>query len=351
MEKNAILAIFLMLPCLIGIMAYQFFGWLRRGGRRHPGWLYLMAGNLLILLLLCSMLLLAGEVYYRFFNEATDAFGLARGTKEWFVRHYHFNQLGFRDSIEFTFERLPGRRRITVVGDSFTAGHGIRDVEDRFANRIRSMRPDWDVQVMASNGFDTGAELQLIQNLRASRYGFDQLVLVYCLNDIADIVPEWQAIQQRLYNSPGPGFLLEHSYLLNTIYYRVKSTRDPDISRYYHFVVDAYDGPLWEKQQQRLAAFEQTVTSAGGRLLVVTFPFLHELGASSSCRPAHRRLADFWHHLGTPHLDLLGLFAAHEAEDLMVSNRDPHPSERAHELAAEAVLAFVEAEVRESDLK
>ena len=29
-------------------------------------------------------------------------------------------------------------------------------------------------------------------------YQFDTVVLVYCLNDVADIIPEWQTILQRM---------------------------------------------------------------------------------------------------------------------------------------------------------
>jgi lysophospholipase L1-like esterase len=345
MEENILLTIFLLLPILFGIMAYHFIRGLDPRRRKRIGWFNLVTGNLLILLLLGSILLAAGEIYYRFFYDTTDAFGLARVTRDWFDRHYHYNQLGFRDSIEFAFDRPPEKRRVTFVGDSFTAAHGIPDVGDRFSNLIRAMRPQWDVQVLATNGFDTGQELELLQRLIVSHYGFDQLVLVYCLNDIADIVPEWPAVQQRIYGSPTPGFLVDHSYLANTLYYRVKSARDPEISRYYDFVLDAYRGSLWQNQERRLAAFKALVETGGGRLLAVTFPFMHELDPESEYRAVHEQLDQLWQRLGVPHLDLLPLFAEHSAGRLTVSNRDPHPNERAHRLAAEAIAAFLDREM------
>jgi hypothetical protein len=80
----------------------------------------------------------------------------------------------------------------------------------------------------------------------------------------------------------------------------------------------------------------------GGRLLVVTFPFLQALGPDSEYRPIHERLAAFWRSAGVPHLDLLHLFEGHPPEEITVSARDPHPNEQAHAMAAEAISAFVD---------
>ena len=326
---------------------------LRRHERRHPNQrkaLVLVGGNLLVLGVLLSTVVLGFECYYRFWCDTTDSFGLSRVTQRWFDRHYHVNASGVRDNLPgYVMQRTPGRRRITFVGDSFTAGHGIPDVEDRFANRIRRRETTWDVHVMGFNGFDTGAELAFLRQLVAKKYELDQVVLVYVLNDIADLDPHWQSILRRIYESDKPGFLFTHSFCLNTWYYRVKAWRDPDIADYYHFVREAYDGPLWEQQKRRLTAIHDLVTSNGGRLHVVTFPFLHQLSAGYEYRPVHHQLSTLWLELEVPHLDLLAVYGDHPQSDLVLSRYDAHPNRYAHELAADVIDRFLRQSMEEAD--
>lgn len=334
------LAGMVLLPIVCGALMILPVRHLRRGGER-PSWHILLLGNFLVFAFMLAVLLLAGECYYRFWYDATDSFGLSRVSKRWFERHYQYNASGLRDSLgEYTF-RKGACRRITFLGDSFTAGHGIADVEDRFVNRIRRQAGEWEVHALAINGFDTGAELQLLQDVTANGYELDQVVLVYCLNDIADMDPAWQLVQQRAYESDKPAFFFMHSFYLNTLYYRFKASRDPDISDYYHFVLKAYDGPLWERQKTRLAALRDLVAGHGGRLLVVTFPFLHQLRSGYEYGPVHERLAALWHELGVPELDLLPLYIQHYRSGLVLSRYDSHPNRYAHGLASEAILAFL----------
>ncbi len=344
MAANIVLTIFILLPALFGVLAFRYFTAKPAQLAGRPR-LDLIAGNSLVLLALLSLFLLAGEIYYRFVYDTTDAFGLARVTREWMVKHEHMNQFGFRDSVEYQMDRQAGMRRITFLGDSFTAGHGVRNVEDRFANRIRAAHPEWEVQVLATNGFDTGSELSLLLQLASARYPFDVVVLVYCLNDISDITPEWQSISQKIYAQDRPPFLVDHSYFLNTYFYRLKSARDPEISRYYHFVIGAYDGPQWETQQARLRAMADIVRQGGGRFLVVTFPFLHGMGADYEYTSIHDRLDGFFDDIRVPHLDLLSVYSTHPTRELIVNSRDPHPNEGAHQMAAEAIASFISAEI------
>ena len=344
MYENLLFTAFALGPIVLGVVLYVFF---RRTGRRRPATprpLRLIVGNLLVLLFLASSALVGGEVYYRFWYNTTDSFAQAKVTQRWFRRYYHLNDKGVRDSMDYAARVAPGKRRVTFLGDSFTAGHGVPDVEDRFANRLRAQRSRWEVHVLAKNGFDTGMHLMMLDNLAQwGTYDFDQVVLVYCVNDTSDMIESWQRKLGEIGAAMRTeGFLVKHSYLINTFYYRLKAARDPDLSDYYRCVFDAYTGPLWQQQQARLTELHNRIRAQGGRLRVVTFPFLHTLGPDNRYRPIHRQLDEFWRSLGVPHLDLMDLFEDHRAEDLMVNRRDPHPNERAHELAADAIAKFLD---------
>ena len=94
-------------------------------------WTHLAVGNALVFLCLATPLLLAGELYFRFVYDTTDSLAYTRVCERWEQRHWHVNRAGCRDDVRYSPALTPGKRRISFLGDSFTAGHGIKDVEDR----------------------------------------------------------------------------------------------------------------------------------------------------------------------------------------------------------------------------
>ena len=117
---------------------------------------------------------------------------------------------------------------------------------------------------------------------------------------------------------------------------------EPEIIDYYSFVRKAYKGFAWKQQQKRLKDIHEAVTTSGGELFVVTFPFLHALGHDYSYQEIHERLDGFWGGLDVPHLDLLEIYDDQHPEQLVVSSRDAHPNEKAHSMAAQAISSFLD---------
>jgi hypothetical protein len=304
----------------------------------------LAAINLLVLTALVSVTFLVFEGYHRFIRDTTDAFSVTRGSERWFERHYRYNRLGVRDDVEYSFARRAGVRRITFLGDSFTAGHGVADPEKRFANLVRARHPSgWEVHVLAANGIDTGGEIERLRRMVADGYELDVVVLVYVLNDISDLDPRWQAVLERVYARQGSEpFLVRHSLFLNDLYYRILGRLDPDLRSYYRFVLEDYRSPLWERQEARLDGLVRFCRQRGALFVAVTFPFLQSLGPGYEYREVHAALDRFWASEGVPHVDLLPVFESHASRELVVSRRDPHPNAFAHRLAAEAIIPLLE---------
>ena len=152
-------------------------------------------------------------------------------------------------------------------------------MEDRFPNRLRRAHPEWEIHVLAHVGLDTGREMAEMRKVFARGYQADLVVLVYCLNDIGDLLPnQTEAMMRALDALDDSDWLVRNSYMLNLWYYHYKADRDPYFGNYYSFVRAAYDGPVWQQQQQRLKEFRDLVLAHGARFAVVTFPFLHALG-------------------------------------------------------------------------
>ncbi len=341
--ENILLGLFGLAPVVAAALLYLLFARYRLHRRRSRRVLHLLIGNALVLIMLLGALLFAGEVYYRFVYDTTESYGLSRTTREWFERHYKINRSGVRDSLpEYPQRMAPGKRRITVVGDSFTAGHGVANVEDRFANRIRRARPQWEVHLFAGNAYETAYEMKLVVLGAQGGYQYDVVLLVYCLNDISDLIEPWQAKEKARRFAPKPPALIRRSYLLDTWYHRIRQERDPYYSDYFDFVHEAYDNELWSVQQERLRLLNRIVESTDGKLVVVTFPFLHSLGPDYEYRHVHRMLDAFWQSEGVPHLDLLPMYERYKPSQLVVNARDAHPNPFAHSLAADTILEFLE---------
>ncbi len=307
----------------------------------------LLVGNLALLLSLLAVSFTALETYYRFLYDSTDSFGLSKAMDRWMERHYQANDWGFRDNIEYSSRRSASSdQRITFLGDSFTAGHGIAEVDDRFVNLIRAARPEWEVHSLAMDGFDTGREIKSLQQILKKRYEFDVVVLVYCLNDISDLIDEWNETLPLIRESrEKQGFLLRNSYAVSTLYFRYKVLNNPSAANYFRFVLDHYEGSTWEMQRNRLSIFQRVIESNGGRLLVVTFPFLNSLGPDYPFRGVHERLGELWRDLRVPHLDLLTIFEPSNPNEVVLNPYDAHPNHAAHKRAAREIEAFLETEI------
>ncbi len=332
---------FVFLPLLFGGGLLLFARRTDRSGQ-PVRWPRLVMGNLLVLLFLVSFLPPAGEIYYRFFYDTTDALYYTKVSQRWFQRHWHTNSNGIRDNMEYPAPLTPGKRRITFIGDSFTAGHGIRDIEDRFVNRIRRAHPEWEVHMIAMPGFDTGNELESFTRLLQANYEVDIVVLVYCLNDISDMMPEfYDAVNRLRADARQSGWLQRNSYFVNILYHRLNVRREPIMKDYFSFVGAGYRGPLGDRQKERLKALHDLVQSHKGRLVVVTFPFLNALGSRYDYRDVHAMLDRYWQTLHVAHLDLLPLYEHLPPQKMTISPYDAHPNEYASRLAADAMDAFL----------
>jgi hypothetical protein len=111
---------------------------------------------------------------------------------------------------------------------------------------------------------------------------------------------------------------------------------------YYSFIKKAYAGSIWDKQEARLKEIHNAVAAAGGTLVVVTFPFLHDLGDDYSYGEIHKRLDEFWTEQNVPHLDLMEVFKDESPSQVTLSSRDVHPNVKAHTMAAEAIVDFLD---------
>lgn len=297
--------------------------------------------NLVLLMFLLSSIFLFAESYYRFFVDTTDSFALNKVTRRWAKRHYRKNNVGVRDNIDYSYLVEPGKRRLTIIGDSFTAGHGVKNVDERFGNLLREQFPSIEVHVLGTNGFETIDELERLTKIVNEGYQLDLVLLVYCLNDISYLVEQSQQVYKQMSEfDESLGYLARNSYFLNTFAFRMMARSNPNVTDYYHFLKGSYSGKTWKTHQNVLKNLNSLVDRNDGSLAVATVPFLHNL-KQYEFSDAHKTLNAFWDSEGVGNLDLLPVLQLKESASLVVNEYDAHPNENAHQLIAKSLKPFI----------
>jgi lysophospholipase L1-like esterase len=285
------------------------------------------------------------EVLCALFYDATDSFSQTNVSRRWFDRHVVTNRAGYRDARELPTTRDPSQRYVAFIGDSFTFGHGVKNVADRFSDRVGvALRDD---NVVAFNVALPGLDIRTIAQGMPEEFDklgvpADVVVYTFVPNDI-EYCDERTAefYQQRASQQPS-FFLWKQTYFYNWLYHRLSHFGAADSGDYYGYLRESYEGSPWKCFTQNLDQLDAWCRARKARLLVVIFPFLTNLDEQHPFRKAYARLREHCAQNQIPCADLTSEMMNHQREGLVVSRFDAHPNERAHRIAAEAITPVVE---------
>ncbi|MDP3724266.1 MAG: hypothetical protein Q8R11_01380 [bacterium] len=316
---------------------------LYRSGKR----VLIFPGNLVVLFLIVTTFLLPLEIFFRFFYDTTDNFALAT-THRWVARHVVYNSLNFRDR-EFSGLKDEGVVRIGVIGDSFTYGQGINDVQNRLTNMLENRLRDQKVEIynLGRVGASTRDQMSNLVSLQdpIAQFDFDALLLVYVLNDI-----DGDMAIRRLYLDD-PFFIVrrrepikaifDHSFALefllfraSAIYHDISRSKNTEAIAAYHNQHD------WEEHQKTFLMLKEFAEATQTPLAVVVFPFVHAL-EDPSVIAVHEQLAAFFSRFKIPFLDLRQTLLNEPPGSLTVGRFDVHPNEKANALAVAPMIDFL----------
>jgi hypothetical protein len=247
----------------------------------------------------------------------------------WNLRYWEVNADGYRDE---DFSRGKGKRTVMVMGDSFTAGSGIKDPADRFSNLLESRTKAvfWNLGQPGSNTPQMFRRIQEAEDLKP-----DVLLLSYCLNDIHDAAK--QAGVELEWNPAGsgiPGFLMplmHYSHSVNYFFgiYGMGFTQmdyfswlegcftNPEVLKYHHADLDK----IVEHCRQR-----------GIKMAVVVFPLMQAPDRSTRITGI---ISEYFRSRDVAVADLGPVLADYPAESLWVRPLDPHPNEFVNAVAAD----------------
>lgn len=316
---------------LLLIIGLSLGGLLIKSNPRHQ-----LRVNIILLFLSLFLTLMATELFFKLFFAQSDGFRYTLASQNWFDRYWTENSQGYRDQ-EWTSDKLIGKTKIMVVGDSFVAGNGIADPADRFANQLgRMLGPEYAVMVVASPGWDTIDEVKAIVEYP---YPPDILVLSYYINDIEGVAYESGAQRPQIRTEPSMGlaWLVENSYAMNFLYWRLIRLGPQEWADIYwnDWLTRIHHDPeiRWRHHQELLtiingAAAEQIP------LYVVVFP---NLAAVEESQPFIQPVIDLFEQHDVPVLNVSHLLAGRDPAETTVNAVDAHPNEQVHHQVAEAL--------------
>jgi len=276
------------------------------------------------------MLLGIGEFFFRY-AYADSGWGFTLSYKNWEDLYWETNSLGFRDR-EWTPADWDDKTTVMVLGDSFAAGWGVPDVNQRFSNVLANqLGEDYAVVTVARPGGTPPRELAWA--LEHPLQEPDVIIYQYYMNDIDDaalrIDDKW--IPQF---PPPPKWIDQESYLANFLYWQlvpiIYTVNAPDGRSYWEWNDAAYQNfVIFDNLREELNAIMDYAEARDARLIVMLFPNMRDPVSSVGHLDG---VASVFEARG--YTDILKLYneaAAWNPDDSTVSSRDAHPSAAFHQ--------------------
>ena len=276
------------------------------------------------------------EFTFAFVVKQSDGFGTTLASRLWFQRYWQpINSFGYRDYEKKEFEN---RRVVFFVGDSIVAGHGINDIEDRFANKMYSKLDDnWEFVIIAKNGWATDTEFSAMTNYPAKP---DLVILSYYPNDIQNAAETLGYKVTQYFQPPHRliEWIIEKSFFLNWVYWRlIRLTMGDD---YWNYLVQSYNNEdIWKTHAAQLQQFVDYKKSRNIALFVVVWPNLFRVSESEYITS---KVAEFFRTQSIPVLDLAKSFRGRKTSDLVVNMLDGHANPRTNEEVANLIYTTLE---------
>jgi hypothetical protein len=331
---------------VIGVILFSLPFLILRREDKNPTKIQPLFENVSLSLLIIFLTLMALEFYFKVFFAQSDGFRYTLASQNWYERYWQENSLGYRD-VEWTPERLSGKTKIMVVGDSFAAGSGIANPEDRFTDQLgHLLGDDYAILNVASPGWDTIDEVQAILEYpyRPDILILSYPILSYYINDIEGIAYESGVQRPQIRRDP-PAWLLplvQNSYALNFIYWRLVRLGPQEWADVYWndwLKKISTDPEIRWRHQQELLTIIEGAASEQIPLLVVVFP---NLTAIEESQLISQPVIDLFQEHNIPVLDVGMLLAGRNSAEITVNAVDAHPNEAVHLEVAEHLYQMIQ---------
>ncbi len=276
-----------------------------------------------------------------------------RESQEYTVKSRRLDRLRDR---EYRPLKPPGHFRILMLGDSFTYGLGVEDDARIFPEilerRFNELKPD--PRVVEYELLNAGIPMYLtgewVERFKSLEVTFqpDFVVAVFFLRDGTLLGFQRNFVDpllQEMAQWRREDLLARWSAAWRTLYGRIRML---EISRRYidsfhqaYFGADPLDTAEWSRARDNLRFLHRSCAETGRQFHLAVFPMLFELHQRYPFADICEEIERFGGAEGIPTFSLLPAFRNRDASRLWVAPFDQHPNEEGHQIAADALEAYL----------
>lgn len=261
----------------------------------------------------------------------THAYAKTFANNTWFERYGGpVNADGYRD---YDYSEADAKRRkiVLMLGDSYLAGPGIENVENRFSNTLaKNLGTDFLVLNRGRGGNDVRHALKELAPFSPPAYR-----VIYCWtpNDILGAADTLEDAFGRRFSYSGIfGPLIERSYALNYLYWSFPHSDFPDfLPRLKGLFANE---KLMQQHIAQIRQLEKMAKSRGAEFNVVLFPYPQDVAATDEF-PA--KMQDYLKRESIISVDVSIYWKDYAGSELVVNRNDGHPNETAHRVIAHPI--------------
>jgi lysophospholipase L1-like esterase len=259
---------------------------------------------------------------------------LSKASQIWWAKYWNpVNSLGYRDR---EIVKEDGKKKILFIGDSFAAGHGLKNVNERFSDIIAEKLGKDKVSVynLGMSGADTRDEARRLKEFPVKP---DAIVLEYFPNDIEKVGREKGLTltgAEPYADLTGKfGTIVKRFYLPNFIYWQLPHT---SFGTFEKFVQTAYtDTTVLNEHLRDLSKMIDYRDSTKSEMYAVFIPFLFQMEKSAGYT---KPVEDFLRSKGVKVITLTDEIARIPEKNRVVGKNDGHASADVNAVIAEKLL-------------
>jgi lysophospholipase L1-like esterase len=272
--------------------------------------------------------------------------GEAYSGKIWNMRNWNpINKFGFRDE-----QPLNGKNNVFFVGDSYTAGWGIKKSEDRFGEITAQILKKKGTPINEINlgryGADTKLEYYLFENfIKKSNIKPDQVVLQFFVNDMDNFISHGNNCDHKIVEPSWKRILKTGSYLANYIFSlypdnseNTKLSKECDYLEQLKYIYKSDNS--WKKEEKQLNKFKNYCKDNNIKLTILFFPFMEDLNLAKSLN-IENRINTYCKEENIELLNVTPLLLNTTRKQRQVSITDAHASPEVHKIVGEKLATII----------
>ena len=288
------------------------------------------------ILFICSLTfcLVTSELFFNLYTDFSTSFGNETLiNRRWFTNYWKpINNLGYRD---YDIHDTPHKDNVIVSGDSFVAGHGVKNIKHRFSNTILDpiLKENYETFVVAKCGWDLNDSLESIKKYPIKPNILIQSVFV---NDICNIASDY-GLEVPVFETPSPitQILLSKSYSLSYAYLKLKLVTM--YGAYGSFMKQAYTNKTilsqFQKQIENISLHSKLHHYD---LIFLLWPNLKDLNDLNGIHAANKVILNNYNYI-----DTLPVLKGIENDLLFASELDAHPSDHVHGIIGKLIREYL----------